>query len=153
MDKNNIILDSQNKILTYIYQNALAGNPEGISLSYSLSANGYGTLKNDTIGSLQKCGQIKMNFNLNGKESMKGNLTAAAEQSTGSEWIFGTSSAIEGRLSYTATKNGSSTTNDKTLNKKDIKVYFVASENCNQLGIDTSKLECKTESSQEELPQ
>lgn len=147
------IADSQTKILTYIYQNALANDPSGISLFYSLSANSYGTLSKETKSSsdvdnpLGLCGEIPIKIDLSGKEAMKKQLNDAATQSTGSEWIFGTSSSIEGRLSYTVTSNKKDKDGKDlpqiTLTKKDIKVYFVASQNCNQLGIDTSKLECK----------
>ena len=117
--------------LGYLFQNG-ANIQNNVKVSYSISGNSYGTLKSGSFDVTSSCGKTNP-VEIEISDAMKKQLETSAQQSTATSWIFGTGSSIEGRLSYNADvtytdKTGKTTT--KTINKKDLKVYFVASENC-----------------------
>lgn len=125
---------SQTVNLNYMYQNSQNTPPSGVKLKYTLSANQYGTLLSgeENIES-NKCYVKNKNiitFDENTNKGIKKQLEDAQSDTTAQNWAFGTSNTIEGRLSYTATGKDDKTQLEKILNKKDIKIYFVASKTC-----------------------
>lgn len=129
LDGNGKLSDTENINLNYVYQNSESTAPSGsINLKYTLSANQYGVLntKDQSKTLTDMCDSNLVTLDI--AKGMKEQLEKAQEDSVAQNWIFGTSNTIEGKLSYTA----ESTNNGKTitLNKKDIKVYFVASKSC-----------------------
>jgi len=117
--------------LGYLFQNG-ANIQNNVKVSYSISGNSYGTLKSGSFDVTSSCGKTNP-VEIEISDAMKKQLETSAQQSTATSWIFGTGSSIEGRLSYTADATWVDKAGNKiakTINKKDLKVYFVASENC-----------------------
>ena len=128
-----------------VYENAAGTLPSAVTFSYSLSANGFGTLSSGST-LISSCGGSVSSGPKIIPDAMIKQLELAASESTASSWIFGSSSAIQGTLSYTAT-SPSSNSGNRILNKKDIKVYFIASQSCSshQVSLD-SNIQCKDQS-------
>lgn len=128
LDGSGKLSDTETVNLNYVYQNSQSTGPSGLNLKYTLNANQYGILnaadQSKTLSNACDTNTVTLAI----PKGMKEQLEKAQEDTTAQNWVFGTSNTIEGKLSYIAESTKEKVS--KILNKKDIKVYFVASKTC-----------------------